>query len=188
MNPLPRCNAGMGKPSRMDTKTPVLEEPDSAVSAPPPDMEASIAWQQDAVFAAVSGSGHEVTIDGPPDSGGRNTGARPMELMLMGLAGCAAFDVVHILRKGRANLSRCDARVTARRADTDPRVFTSVHLQFTVAGEDLSPKKVSRAIELSAEKYCSASIMLQRAGVAVTHGFELEHKQAPASPGQGPQT
>ena len=136
-------------------------------------MNAEIAWKDGASFAATSGSGHALTIDGPPESGGRNAGARPMELMLMGLGGCAAFDVVHILTKGRAAVSRCDARVTAERAESDPKVFTDVHLHFTVAGENLTEKKVARAVELSAEKYCSASIMLRRAGVNVTHGFEL---------------
>ena len=136
-------------------------------------MEAEITWRDGATFAAVSGSGHEVTIDGPPDAGGRNAGARPMELMLMGLGGCAAFDVVHILTRGRTAVSRCAARVTAQRAESDPKVFTDIHLHFTLAGENLTEKKVARAVELSAEKYCSASIMLRRAGVAVTHGFEL---------------
>ena len=136
-------------------------------------MEANIVWKDGVTFTARSGSGHEITIDGPPESGGRNAGARPMELMLLGLGGCAAFDVVHILRKSRAAVSRCDARVTARRAETDPKVFTDVHLHFTVAGENLTEKKVARAVELSADKYCSASIMLRRAGVAVTHDFEL---------------
>ena len=136
-------------------------------------MEANITWEEAVTFTARSGSGHEITIDGPPDSGGRNAGMRPMELMLLGLGGCAAFDVVHILRKGRAPVSSCQARVTARRAESDPKVFTDIHLHFTVAGENLTAKKVARAVELSAEKYCSASIMLRRAGVVVTHGFEL---------------
>ena len=136
-------------------------------------MEANIVWKDGVTFTARSGSGHEITIDGPPESGGRNAGARPMELMLLGLGGGAAFDVVHILRKSRSAVSRCDARVTARRAETDPKVFTDVHLHFTVAGENLTEKKVARAVELSADKYCSASIMLRRAGVAVTHDFEL---------------
>ena len=136
-------------------------------------MEANITWKNEVTFSAVSGSGHDVTIDGPPDSGGRNAGARPMELMLMGLGGCAAFDVVHILKKGRAAVTRCEARVSAQRAEDDPKVFTRIHLQFTVAGKNLNEKKVARAIELSAEKYCSASIMLRRAGVAVTHGLDL---------------
>ena len=136
-------------------------------------MEANITWKEAVTFTARSGSGHEITIDGPPDSGGRNAGVRPMELMLLGLGGCAAFDVVHILRKGRTAVSRCEARVTARRAESDPKVFADIHLHFTVAGENLTAKKVARAVELSAEKYCSASIMLRRAGVVVTHGFEL---------------
>ena len=136
-------------------------------------MEAEIIWTDGVAFAAVSGSGHELTMDGPPEAGGLNAGARPMELMLMGLGGCAAFDVVHILRKGRAAVSRCEARVTAQRAESDPKVFTDIHLHFTVAGEHLTARKVARAIELSAEKYCSASILLRRAGVNVTHGFDL---------------
>ena len=136
-------------------------------------MEARVNWTDGVSFAALSGSGHEVTMDGPRDAGGRNEGARPMELMLMGLGGCAAFDVVHILKKGRAPVTRCEARVTANRAESDPKVFTDIHLHFTVAGENLTERKVARAVELSAEKYCSASIMLRRAGVTVTHGFDL---------------
>ena len=136
-------------------------------------MEANITWKDGVTFTARSGSGHEITIDGPPESGGRNAGVRPMELMLLGLGGCAAFDVVHILRKGRVTVSRCEARVEARRAESDPKVFTNIHLHFTVSGENLTAKKVARAVELSADKYCSASIMLCRAGVVVTHGFQL---------------
>ncbi len=136
-------------------------------------MNAEIDWKEGVAFTAVSGSGHQVTIDGPPDAGGCNTGARPMELMLMGLGSCAAFDVVHILKKGRAAISRCETRITAERAESDPKVFTEIHLHFTVAGENLTEGKVARAVELSAEKYCSASIMLRRAGVTITHGYEL---------------
>lgn len=146
------------------------------------DMEARIDWRDGAAFDAVADSGYPVAIDGPPDLGGRNTGVRPMELMLMGIGGCAATDVVHILRKGRGTVSRCSARVTARRAATDPKVFTDVHLHFAVAGEHLTESKVARAVQLSAEKYCSASIMLQRAGVAISHAFDLETTSAgPAS-------
>ncbi len=137
-------------------------------------MEANIAWRRDAVFSARADSGHEVTIDGPPEFRGTNSGARPMELMLLGVGGCTAFDVVHILRRGHARVSKCETRVTAERAETDPKVFTQVHIQFTLAGEGLTERKVARAMELSATRYCSASIMLQRAGVTVTHGFELE--------------
>ena len=137
-------------------------------------MEANIAWQRDVVFSARADSGHQVTIDGPPELGGANVGVRPMELMLLGVGGCTTFDVVHILRRGHARVSKCETRVTAERAETDPKVFTAVHVQFTLAGEGLTERKVARAVELSATKYCSASIMLQRAGVAVTHGFELE--------------
>jgi len=137
-------------------------------------VEATITWKDGVSFSALSDSGHAVTIDGPPESGGRNAGVRPMELMLMGLGGCAAFDVVHILNKARSPVSRCTATVSARRAEDTPSVFTHIHLHFTVAGGKLTPKKVARAVELSADKYCSASIMLRRAGVSVTHGFELE--------------
>ena len=137
-------------------------------------MEANIIWQRDVVFSARADSGHEVTIDGPPELGGTNAGARPMELMLCGVGGCTAFDVVHILQRGRAEASKCETRVTAERAETDPKVFTDVHIQFTLAGEGLTERKVARAVELSATRYCSASILLQRAGVTVTHGFELE--------------
>ena len=136
-------------------------------------MKTTLSWQGEVAFVAESGSGHRVTADGPPDLGGRNAGARPMELMLMGLGGCAATDVVHILRKGRAAISRCDVNVRAERAEADPKVFTSIHLHFSIAGETLTEKKVARAIELSAEKYCSASILMRRAGVRVTHDFEL---------------
>ncbi len=136
-------------------------------------MRATITWKDMATFTAVAGSGHEVTLDGPPELGGQNAGARPMEMMLMGLGGCAAFDVVHILKKGRARVTGCTAQVSAERAEQDPKVFTRIHLHFTVTGDNLSANKVARAIELSAEKHCSASIMLQRAGVEVTHGFDL---------------
>ena len=136
-------------------------------------MKTTLSWQGDVAFVAESASGHRVTVDGPPDLGGSNAGARPMELMLMGLGGCAATDVVHILRKGRAAISRCYVNVRAERAEADPKVFTNIHLHFSIAGETLTEKKVARAIELSAEKYCSASILMRRAGVKVTHDFEL---------------
>ena len=137
-------------------------------------MEANIVWQRDAVFSARTDSGHEITVDGPPELGGTNAGPRPMELMLLGVGGCTAFDVVHILRRGRTEVSKCETRVTAKRAETDPKVFTDVHIHFTLAGEGLTERKVARAVELSATRYCSASIMLQRANVTVTHEFDIE--------------
>ena len=137
-------------------------------------MEANITWQENVSFSGVSDSGHVITIDGPKEFGGRNKGTRPMELLLLGLGGCASFDVVTILTKGRAEVSKCVARVTAQRANEDPKVFTHIHFHFTLAGENLSETRIARAVELSAEKYCSASIMMTRAGINVTHSFDLE--------------
>ncbi len=136
-------------------------------------MNATITWNQKVQFSAVADSGHVVEIDGPPEFGGENKGIRPMELVLLGVAGCTSFDVVNILTKSRQAVSDCVTKVTAKRADTDPKVFTDIHLQFEVSGADLDPNKVARAINLSAEKYCSASIMLQNGGVNITHGFDI---------------
>ena len=119
-----------------------------------------------------SGSGHAVVMDGPPDFGGQNLGVRPMEMMLLGLGGCTQFDVVHILKKGRNNVSRCEVELQAERAEQDPKVFTRIHVHFIVAGEGLTEKAVERAVSLSAEKYCSASIMLGQVA-DITHDFEL---------------
>ena len=112
-------------------------------------------------------------MDGPPDLGGVNGGTRPMELILMGIGGCASTDVVHILRKGRVDVTQCHVTIDAKRTEEEPRVFTDIHLVFRVAGVRLTESKLARAIELSAEKYCSASILMQRAGVNVTHDYEL---------------
>jgi len=136
-------------------------------------MRATVDWAGDVRFEGCSGSGHQVAIDGPPELGGRNQGIRPMELMLLGVGGCTSFDVVNILKRGREDLVECTTVIEADRADTDPKVFTRIHFHFRVTGRGLSPKKVERAIHLTAEKYCSASIMLERAGVAVTHDYEL---------------
>ena len=108
-----------------------------------------------------------------PESGGRNMGMRPMELMALSVGSCSSYDVVTILRKARQQITSCEARVTAQRADAIPAVFKSIHLRFRIVGKNLSEKQVERAIELSAEKYCSASIMLKNAGVEVTHDFEI---------------
>jgi putative redox protein len=137
-------------------------------------MKATVTWQSDACFEALSGSGHTVLLDGPPDHGGQNRGPRPMELMLMGLGGCAAFDVVHILRKSRQPVLNCVAELRAERVDAVPAVFETIHLHFIVSGRaSLSDKQVARAVSLSAEKYCSVSIMLERAGVVISHSHEL---------------
>ena len=136
-------------------------------------MKARIQWVEEAEFVAESGSGHAVVIDGPPEGGGRNLGVRPMELVLMGVGACTAYDVVHILKKSRQAVERCVAELEAERAESEPKVFTKIHVHFRVTGRGLSEQAVKRAVDLSAEKYCSASIMLGRAGVEITHDFEL---------------
>ena len=136
-------------------------------------MKATVKWTDGRQFVAESGSGHSVVIDGPPDHGGHNTGPRPMEMMLMGLGGCTSFDILNILEKARAPVTDCVASLEAERADTTPSVFTKIHVHFTVTGKGLKEKQVARAVELSAEKYCSASIMLVKGGVEITHSFTI---------------
>lgn len=138
-------------------------------------MKATIELQQNVCFKATSGSGHEIILDGPPEYGGENLGARPMEALLIGMGGCAAFDVVHILRKRRLTVTACAAEVEAERAQTDPKVFVSIHLHFKIAGDGLTDSAVARAVQLSAEKYCSASIMLAKTA-NITHSFEITHE------------
>lgn len=136
-------------------------------------MQATIQWKGNAQFDATSGSGHTVTLDGPPDHGGQNAGCRPMEMVLMGLGGCASFDVMSILKKARQDVEDCVTELTAERADAVPAVFTRVHMHFIVTGRDLKESHVKRAVSLSAEKYCSASIMLEKGGVEITHDYEI---------------
>ncbi len=136
-------------------------------------MKARVKWVENATFLAESGSGHAVVMDGPPESGGRNLGPRPMEMMLIGLGGCTTFDVVHILKKSREPVTDCVAELSAERADSEPKVFTRIHVHFIVKGRGLKEAKVRKAVELSAEKYCSASIMLGMAGVDISHDFEI---------------
>lgn len=121
-----------------------------------------------------SGSGHALIMDGPPEQGGRNRGPRPMEMLLLGMGGCTAFDVVHILRRGRHPVMDCEVEISAERAETEPKVFSRIHIHFIVSGRGLKESAVSRAIELSAEKYCSASIMLAKTA-EITHDFEVRH-------------
>ncbi len=135
-------------------------------------MKARVKWVEQVTFMAQADSGHAVIMDGPPDGGGRNLGVRPMEMLLMGMGGCTAYDVIHILKKGRQPVTDCVVELTAERADTVPSVFTSIHVHFIVTGKALSEKVVRRAITLTAEKYCSASIMLSKA-VEITHDFEI---------------
>ena len=136
-------------------------------------MKARIKWIEGVSFAGQSESGHTVVMDGPPDAGGQNLGVRPMEMLLLGMGGCTAFDVVHILRKSRQPVSDCVAEIDAERAATDPKVFTKIHVHFIITGKGLDPKRVEQAVNLSAEKYCSASIMLGKVA-EVTHDFEIQ--------------
>ena len=135
-------------------------------------MQARIKWVQDATFLGESGSGHAVVMDGPPEHGGRNLGVRPMEMLLLGMGGCTAFDVVHILKKSRQPISDCVAELEAERADADPKIFTRIHVHFIVTGSGLDEKRVARAVSLSADKYCSASIMLGKTAT-ITHDYEI---------------
>ena len=136
-------------------------------------MNARIKWVQDVMSVAESGTGHALVLDGAPAGGGRNMGMRPMELMVLSVGSCSSYDVVTILKKARQEITSCEAEVTAERVDATPAIFESIHLHFKLAGRNLSEKQVARAIELSAEKYCSASIMMKNAGVKVTHDFEI---------------
>lgn len=136
-------------------------------------MKAQITWLEGASFVAESGSGHAVVLDGPPENGGRNIGIRPMEMVLLGVGGCTAFDVVMILQKARQKVSKCNVSLKAVRSDSVPKVFSKIHIHFAISGVDLVERQVQRAVELSAEKYCSASIMLTRAGVEISHDFEI---------------
>ena len=147
-------------------------------------MKARVKWIEGVSFAGQSGSGHTVVLDGAPEAGGRNLGVRPMEMVLIGLGGCTAFDVIEILRKGRQRVSDCVVELEAERAKTVPKVFTRIHVHFVVTGANLDRAKVARAIELSAEKYCSASTMLGKTA-EITHDFEIvpQESQAPREGG-----
>jgi len=135
-------------------------------------MKARIKWVEEMSFLGTTESGHAVLMDGPPDAGGRNLGPRPMEMLLLGAGGCTSFDVMLILKKGRHAVSGCEVSIEAERASTDPKVFTKIHLHFTVTGKSLKAEAVDRAIKLSTEKFCSATIMLGKTAT-VTHDFEL---------------
>lgn len=136
-------------------------------------MNGEIRWVDGVRFEAHSGSGHTLTLDGPPASGGQNAGARPMELLLLGVGACSNYDVVTILKKARQDVTDCVVRLDGDRASEPPKVFTRIRMHFVVTGRGLSSAKVARAVSLSADKYCSASIMLQRGGVDIEHSFEL---------------
>ena len=135
-------------------------------------MECRVVWTEHMTFIAETGSGHALVMDGAPEAGGRNLGPRPMELLLAGTGGCTAFDVVLILKKGRHAVSGCEVSLQAERAETDPKVFTKIHFHYRVKGKNLKPESVARAIDLSKEKYCSASVMLEKTA-DITHDFEI---------------
>ena len=135
-------------------------------------MECTVRWHEGMSFVAETGSGHLVCMDGAPEAGGRNLAPRPMELLLAGTGGCTAFDVVLILKRGRQDVTGCELKLQADRADTDPKVFTRINMHFVVSGRHLKPEAVARAVNLSAEKYCSASIMLCKTA-EITHSFEV---------------
>jgi putative redox protein len=135
-------------------------------------MKARIKWVEQVSFLGETESGHAVLMDGAPSAGGRNLGPRPMEMLLLGAGGCTSFDVVSILKKSRQDISDCYVELEAERAETDPKVFTKIHMHFVVTGKNIKPEAVEKAIKLSAEKYCSASIMLGETAV-ITHDFEV---------------
>ena len=136
-------------------------------------MKGAVKWVDGALFVGESGSGHAVVMDGPEDLGGRNQSLRPMEMLLLGTGGCAIYDVISILKKARQSVSACRVELHAQRVDDVPAVFESMQLHFVVSGSNLKESQVRRAVELSAEKYCSASIMLEAAGVEMSHSYEL---------------
>lgn len=142
-------------------------------------MKVRIKWVEQAAFLGETESSHVLLMDGPPDGGGRNLGPRPMETVLVGTGGCTAYDVVHILKKGRQPITDCVVEIDADRAPEDPKVFTRIHFHFVVTGNSLNPKHVERAINLSAEKYCSASIMLGKTAT-ITHDFEIVEALSPS--------
>lgn len=135
-------------------------------------MKAQVKWIGGVAFAATADSGHNVIMDGAPESGGSNQGFRPMELVLLGMGGCTSFDVVEILKKSRQQIDECIVEITAERADAIPKVFTKIHMHFTVKGMNIEPTRVDRAISLSAGKYCSAVAMLEKTAT-ITHDFEI---------------
>ena len=139
-------------------------------------MQISLTWAGGAAFVGETQSGHKIIMDGPPEGGGRDLGPRPMETLLLGMGACTSYDVVSILKKSRQDIRDCQVEVTAKRAEEDPRVFTEIHIHFTLTGRDIGEKQVQRAIDLSAGKYCSASIMLGKTA-RISHTFEI--RQSP---------
>ncbi len=135
-------------------------------------MKARIKWVEDVKFVGETASGHAVVMDGPPEHGGNNLGPRPMEMLLLGMGACSAFDVIHMLKKSRQQVDDCVVELSAQRSDDVPKVFTAIHAHFIVSGKELKEGQVQRAVSLSADKYCSASIMLGQMA-KITHDYEV---------------
>ncbi|MCX7945623.1 MAG: OsmC family protein [Hydrogenophilus sp.] len=135
-------------------------------------MQCTVRWFTGKSFVAETASGHLIAMDGPPEGGGRNLAPRPMELLLAGTGGCTAYDVVAILEKSRETVTGCTVTLTAQRAESDPKVFTHIHIHYRIQGQQLDPAKVQRAIELSAEKYCSAAAMLRKSAT-IQYSWEI---------------
>lgn len=140
-------------------------------------MQATVKWVDGVMFLGESGTGHTVLMDGAADHGGRNMGARPMEMILMGIGGCSSFDVMTILKKSRQQVIDCRAELEAERAEGVPSPFTKIHMKFVVTGVNLKEAQVKKAVELSVTKYCSASIMMEAAGVEVSHSYEIVERE-----------
>lgn len=141
-------------------------------------METSLSWVGGAAFIGTSSSGHKVVMDGPPEGGGRDLGPRPMEMLLLGLGACSSYDIVSILKKARQDIVECKTELDGKRAEGIPSVFTDIHIHYRISGRSVSERQVEKAIKLSAEKYCSASIMLGKTA-NITHSFEIEEAGQP---------
>ena len=135
-------------------------------------MKIKVSWAGEALFVGESTTGHKVLMDGPTEGGGHDLGPRPMEMLLLGIGACSSYDVISILKKARQDVVSCEVEVSSERAKTEPKVFTDIHIHFKVTGKDLKEKHVERAVSLSAEKYCSASIMLGETA-KISHSFEI---------------
>ena len=135
-------------------------------------MNIKVSWAGEALFIGESTTGHKLLIDGPPEGGGHDLGPRPMEMLLIGTGSCSCYDVIHILKKSRQDIIKCEVEISSKRAETEPKVFTHIHIHFKIFGNSLKEKQVERAVSLSAEKYCSASIMLG-ATAKITHSFDV---------------
>ena len=135
-------------------------------------MNIKVSWAGEALFIGESSTGHKLLMDGPPEGGGHDLGPRPMEMLLLGTGSCSCYDVIHILKKSRQDVIKCEVEISSKRAETDPKVFTDIHIHFKIFGNDLKEKQAERAVSLSAEKYCSASIMLG-ATAKITHSFKI---------------